>query len=585
MLQEPARRIQRLPDVLINQIAAGEVVERPAAVVKELVENSLDAGATRIEVLLTDGGTTSIEVIDNGRGIDPEDLPLAVERHATSKIADARDLEAIATFGFRGEALSSITSVARVSLRTRTQAMSAAALLQIDHGVADGEIRPVGAPVGTSVKVEGLFDKLPARKKFMKSVATEFTHSAKAFKDVALGNPQTSFFLHHQGTLLHKFVASDRLGRMREVLKPQWDPIHVTGENDVTRLEAFLSPTHLIQNRGEVCLYINQRPVRNRALLQAVRSAYLDTLGAHHEPSGVVYLDIQWDWVDVNVHPQKWEVRCLRQEALYPWMVATIRKAISTQNTPREMRLPEPALPPVMYEERVSAPLPEREIYRAQALPFETVSSSATASPLAPRTNSLPQGLQYLGQVKASYLVCEDREGVVLVDQHALHEKLRFEKLRKDFNEGPLAVQQLLVPLVLRLGSHETSLLQDNLAAFQKMGFEIEPFGDGDIAIKTRPALLEESLVESVLKDSLRRLADSRGMAEEKEGLSPALHRLFATLACHSVVRANQTLSKIEAESLLGQLDRLEQGWTCPHGRPVLFRIPFPSIEKHFQRT
>jgi len=572
-------RISRLPDGLINQIAAGEVVERPAAVVKELIENSLDAGATRIEVLLRDGGTTSITVIDNGSGIDPEDLPLAIERHATSKIAKTEDLEGIMTFGFRGEALSSIAAVSRVTLRSRTETMTSAAQLTIDHGVNDGEIRPVGAPPGTSIIVEGLFDRVPARKKFLKSIATEFTHAAKGFKEVALGNPQSQFFLQHQGTLLHKFVASDRLGRMKEVYRPQWEPLLVTGENEITRMEAYLSPTHLIQSRGELSLFINQRPVRNRALLQAVRSAYLDTLGAHHEPSGVVYLDIQWDSVDVNVHPQKWEVRCLRQEALYPWMVSTIRKAITTQNTPREVRLPEPVFftPAPFNEQRISEPLPPREIYRPQTLPL--------SEPAPTLEKKLPPHLRYLGQVKASYLLCEDLEGIVLVDQHALHEKLRFEKLRQDFQDGPLAVQSLLLPLVVRLPSQDAALLQDNLPVFHQMGFELEPFGDGDIAVKTRPALLEESKVEEVLKDGLRRLAEAQGAPEEKEGLSPALHRLFATLACHSVVRANQSLTTMEAESLLGQLDRLEQGWTCPHGRPVLFRIPFGSIEKHFERT
>lgn len=567
------RKITRLPEGLINQIAAGEVVERPSAVVKELIENSLDAGASRIEVLLTDGGMTELEVLDNGFGMEPEDLRLSIERHATSKISETKDLEAIGTFGFRGEALSSIAAVSRLTIRTRTEKSPKAHTLSIDFGQLEGELKPTGAPRGTAVVVKNLFEKLPARQKFLKSVATEFSHAAKAFKDVALGNPQAQFFLHHQGSLLYKFIATDRLNRMKEVLKPKWEPVVVRGENDVARVEAYLSPSHLIQSKGELSLYINQRAIRNRSLLQAVRSAYLDTLGAHHEPSGVVYLDIQLDWVDVNVHPQKWEVRCLRQEALYPWLLSTVRKAITTQNTPREMPLP--VSRPVEF---VSEPLPPAERYSPQPLPFTP--PQYPAKPQAQASN-----FRYLGQIKASYLVCEDTEGLILVDQHALHEKFRFEKLRKDFEEGPLKIQTLLVPLILRLASHRLELLQEHLPLFQKMGFELEPFGDGDIAVKTRPALIEESQVQRVLEDSLQQIADAKGIPTEKEGLSPALHRLFATIACHSVVRANQTLSPIEAQSLLSQIERLEQGWTCPHGRPVLFRIPFPSIEKHFERS
>jgi DNA mismatch repair protein MutL len=591
-LETNLSRIHRIPDILVNQIAAGEVVERPASALKELIENSLDAGCRRIEVLLNEGGMAELTVIDDGSGIHPDDLALCLERHATSKIRASDDLESISTYGFRGEALASIASVAEVELKSRTAGASSALCLAMHYGEIQGDPRPVAAPQGTAITVRNLFARLPARQKFLRSASTEFSHCARVVKELAVGNPQVSFALHHQGRRVNAYIAPTREGRIQEAFSWSWKPLRVEEQADGLSIDAFLTPGDRTSDRGELLLYINQRPVRNRGLLQAVRQAYSSTLGPHHEPSGVVYLDIRKDWVDVNVHPQKTEVRCLRQENLYSWLLSAIRKAIALQPSIRSLQVPTASATPP------SAALPVQP-YRPEPTPFvrpvqialddtsETLFADRVAEPTSdyqvPAAQPSPvRQWRYLGQAKAAYLICEDSQGVLLVDQHALHEKFRFEELRRKVETEGLGSQRLLLPRILRLPSDLAPLLEESHAELSRYGFEIEPFGDGDWAIKALPELVSETEAEAIVLETLREIRKAQQSAAEVT--SRALTPVLATIACHSVVRAGQVLSSFEAEALLENIDALELGWTCPHGRPVVFRVGYSDIEKHFER-
>ncbi len=578
-------RVSRIPDLLVNQIAAGEVVERPASALKELIENSLDAGSRRITVHLKEGGMTEITVIDDGRGIHPEDLALSLERHATSKLATSEDLESIGTYGFRGEALASIASVAEVDVKSRPAAFPNALGLSVHYGLSQGEPRPMGAATGTTVSVRGLFAQLPARKKFLRSAGTEFSHCARVVKELAVGNPQAEFALHHQGRLVNSYVGNTRESRVAECFSWDWKPLRVREQADDLALDAFLLPGDVTQDRGELLLFVNGRPVRNRGLLSAIRQAYLGSLGPHHDPSGVVYLDIRKDWVDVNVHPQKTEVRCLKQETLYGWLISAIRKAIAQQPTIRAFQVSEP--PAQLTTASVTAPPlprweppPPRPVTYTQP-DFNTVAPTFSA-PTATYTAAPERRWKYLGQIRAAYLLCEDAEGLLLIDQHALHEKFRYEELRRKHGEGKMGSQRLLIPKILRLEPELAGVLEETAEKLLSLGFELEAFGDGDWALKAIPELVEEARAEKMVLETLRAVASQ--METDTEVTQRLLTPVLATIACHSVVRAGQTLSDFEAESLLENIDALELGWTCPHGRPVVFRLGYKEIEKHFER-
>lgn len=582
----PINSIKRLPEILINQIAAGEVVERPSSVVKELVENCIDANARRIEIHLKDGGMTEIEIIDNGHGMPPEDLALSIERHATSKLGTLADLEAIGTFGFRGEALSSIASVSELTITSRMADSESAHRVDVLFGEVQGTPRPCPSQYGTRILVKNLFSKIPARLKFLKSAQTEFSHISRMVKELALGNHEVQFFLHHQGRLVSSYVTPTREERVKECLKMAWTPVHVVEPRDEMELEAFLSPASLIQDRGDLVLFVNGRSVKNRNFLAAVRAAYHEALGPHHDPTGAVFLDLRLDWVDVNVHPQKLEVRCLKQEQIYPWILSAVRKRLVQQQDIREpaFTLPTrsqpyefPAAPMTFSAPYISAAFP------TVATPAPVQESLADwSAPSHSPSPTLSASFRYLGQAKAAYLICEDEKGLVLVDQHALHEKMAFEKLMAGAKDQKPKSQVLLIPKILRLPADLVAIFEETKALLASQGFELEGFGDGDIAIKAIPESLSEEKASAIVESTLRLFQEDPSVLKlpYEESLRPVL----ATMACHSVVRAGQNLSDTEALSLLRGMDSLQEGWTCPHGRPVLFRMTYSTIAKHFER-
>lgn len=533
-----APRIYRLPSDLINQIAAGEVVERPASLIKELVENSLDAGATRIEVHLVEGGLSEITIIDNGCGITEEDLPLAVERHTTSKLKTLKDLESISTFGFRGEALSSIASVSDFTIRSRTGQQERGMSLHVPFGEKE-EMKPVGCPPGTQISVKGLFSRIPARFKFLRAQATELSHCHRTFKELALGNPEVAFFLHHNGRLLAKYTAPDRLGRIKETLKQDWEPLRFQDSIDEMKFEAFLSPLDWTQERGEIVLFINQRPVKNRLLLSSIKNSFIEVAGPNHEPSGVFYLDIRGDWVDVNVHPQKLEVRFFRQERIYSWLLSSLKKQLAHLKTPVAV------LPPM--------------------------SQTTAHSPVATES-----GFGFIKSLGSKFWLFENPDGLWVVNPKALWQRSLFLRFSNHHAEPTTTSVALPVPEVVTLPYHLFPVMKQHLALFQSFGFELELFGDKDVAIKTLPPFLANSTMSSLLGSFLSELMKISSQLSPEDFNLEAIKRFVGQIPTPSY----EVLETDKA--LWASLREMNESWTCPMGKPVLFKLSWNQLEQHF---
>jgi len=543
-IQGLSQRIKKLPSELINQIAAGEVVERPANLIKELVENSLDAGANRIEVHLSEGGLKEITVIDDGRGICEEDLPLAVERHTTSKLSKLEDLESIGTFGFRGEALSSIASVSDFTIRSRTPQASRGVALHVPFG-ENKELKPVGCAPGTQVCAKELFAKIPARFKFLRSQATELSHCVKVFKELALGNPEVSFFLHHNGKLLSKFTSTSRLSRLKECLKPDWEPLHLEDSIEEMRYEAFLSPPDRALERGELNLFINRRPVRNRLLLSSLKNSFLEILGPNYELSGTFYLDIQGDWVDINVHPQKLEVRFYRQEKIYSWILTSIKKQLPTLN-------------------KNSVP-PQTEVFR----------QSFSQSPLL---NS-KQLFKFIGVLGPYYLLVENEEGLFIVNRIALAKRNLFLKYKTVLTNGVFQSTRLPLAEILPLSPQVADTIEQVNPELARLGFELEFFGDHDLAIKGVPSLFPGNDIQNHFQHFISEITQWGPSLDPTARLDLMLKTLI-----HLHVNNQQVEHSWETiEPILNSLNKIDESLTCPLGNPVLLKLSWQQMEHHFK--
>jgi DNA mismatch repair protein MutL len=591
-------RIAVLPAALANQIAAGEVVERPASVVKELVENALDAGATTIFVDVEEGGRRMVRVVDDGHGMSREDAALAVQRHATSKIQTVDDLQAIATLGFRGEALPSIASVSRFVLSTRTAEDTVGTEVRTSGG-DDCAIRDIGGPVGTRIEVADLFFAVPARLKFLKRTATEMGHIHALIADTALGNPHVHLRLSHNGRVGVDHPAAPSLKhRIFQVLGRQTTehlfevrldgPIRVLG---YISDPAFQSPTA----RGTHS-FVNGRPIRDRVVHHALVSAYGNLLDRGRHPHAVLYLWVPPDQLDVNVHPAKAEVRFVRpgdvHEAIVRACRETLRATPWVRATPNPLYVPPRALDPMELSEPRPTPLPMDAygLSRAPAPPAAT-SPGHPSDPLPPledseldfRPGQRPQvfsRLRVIGQADRTWLICEDREGLVIIDQHAAHERVGYERIKAGYCTARLARQQLLFPLQIELSAAESASLSDHQDALDRLGFAIEPFGGQTWQVTAIPALLAKSDVSSLVQDLIAELCDLG-----KSALGEAqLDLLFATMACHSVVRAGDRLNNDEIRALLDAMDEVDLGANCPHGRPVLVNVPFADLERRMHR-
>jgi DNA mismatch repair protein MutL len=576
--------IRRLPEHLVNRIAAGEVVERPASALKELVENAIDSGATRIAISLGGGGTERIEVADDGCGMSPADMALALERHATSKLP-GEEIEAVTTLGFRGEALPSIASVARLAVESRVRGADGWSLI-VDNGRLEGE-GPAALPPGTRVRVEQLFARVPARRKFLRSERSEYAACLDVVKRLAMARPDIGFSLEHEGRrTLSVQPGEDRPARVAALTDRALHENSVAVEYDrgPARLGGVAGlPTF---NRGiadHQYLFVNGRPVKDRLMIGAVRAAYQDLLARDRHPVIALFIDLPGDEVDVNVHPAKTEVRFRDPAGIRGLIVGGLRHALDSAGHRSAQQpatfsgwRPEPA--PIRSP---SFPLPprgqhsvweEREAYAPSAR-----GESAFAPP--PEAHSFPLGVAR-GQVAATYIVAEAEDGLILVDQHAAHERLVLERMRRAMAEGGVARQALLLPEVVELDEPACDRLEARIPELTEMGLELERFGARAMLVRATPAILGNGDVRGLVTD----LADELAAFDDALALRERLDHVAATMACHGSVRAGRILSVAEMNALLREMEITPHSGQCNHGRPTWVKLAHGDIEKLFGR-
>jgi DNA mismatch repair protein MutL len=611
-----APRIRVLPAALADQIAAGEVVERPASVVKELVENALDAGARRIEIEIARGGLGLIAVSDDGCGMSPEEAHLALKRHATSKLRALDDLLTLSSMGFRGEALPSIAAVSRLTLITRAAAAAGGYQLEVAGGVA-GEARQVGAPVGTRVEVRELFANVPARLKFTKSEATESAQVAETVLRLALAFPAVHFRLRSEARLAHDLPPhASSLERARAALGRGRTPAQLHQaegrEGAVGVLGLLGSPAESGSTARGTYLLVNGRFVRDRSLLHAVCMGYGETLERGRYPLAVVQVTLPGDLVDVNVHPQKLEVRFARPQEVYaavrhvlaaavataPWLTEPAGSAVTVYSLPpqrsfaRESRDDGEGGPWSMAERRRHAEEAMRMFAPAATplfadLPLANGGSNfrTQVQNVEPAAASEPDrffsSLVYLGQLQRTYLVCQAPGELVLIDQHAAHERVAFARLREAYASRRARGQRLLLPARVELEPRVAAMAEEHAELLAGLGFEVSPIGDGAVVVRALPETLAHADPGEVVREALGEL-EAR---DATELVADKLDHLLATMACHSVVRAGDLLSPEEVRALLSSMDGIDYRAHCPHGRPVLLRLSIGEIERRFGRS
>lgn len=564
-------KIRVLPAEWASRIAAGEVVERPASVVKELIENSLDAGATDVSVWVEGSGIRLIRVADDGEGMEPADLRLAVERHATSKLKSESDLSRVSTLGFRGEALPSIAAVSRLEIVSRPRGAPSGYRLRVEGG-AKGELAMCSSAVGTTVEMRDLFFNTPARRKFLKSPATELGHISDVINRMALAFPGVHLRLFHGSRLAAEYTrAAGFEERILQVLGPELarGMIAVEARSGGSTVRGFLSTAPLsFPNSRYLFCYVNRRFVRDRILVHALLEGYQTLLMKGRYPAAVLYLELPFEEVDVNVHPAKTEVRFRRQAEVHARVVDAVRSGLA-----RAARREEPAPPPPP-----AAPLAVREPeapYAAEALfGFSEVERSA-------RRPGFFSSLRVLGQVAGCYLVCESASGLVLIDQHAAHERAAFENFRRRLEAGDFPTQRLLLPQTFELPLADALLLESRLADFEAAGFKLRKLGANAFALEALPALLPEGDYRAAIKRMVAELAE----IERAASAGREVQERLMTIACHSVVRARQKLEKEEIYSLLGTLDQVDFATQCPHGRPVMVEVSSAELARMFKRA
>jgi DNA mismatch repair protein MutL len=576
-----APRIIRLPETVAAKIAAGEVVERPAAAVKELVENALDAGAGRIDVAIEQGGRRLLEVADDGCGMTPAEARLALERHATSKIRTVDDLLAIETYGFRGEALGSIAAVSRFALVTRVRDAVAGFRIEVDGGTAVAE-RPAGTPAGTTVTARDLFFNLPARRQFLRSAATETAQVVDVVTRLALARPEVAISLTVDG---RRAVAgrrdADLAERLDALLGPGAPPlVEVRAEEGGLAVTGRVSPPGVSRaGASSLYLFVNGRPVRDRSLLHATLKGSRHAHEPGRYPMGALFVVVPPHMVDVNVHPQKAEVRFRDSTAVHGLVARAVEAGLVAAGALPAAVRPEIDAPAEVHRQGVQTAL-DAFLSRAERI-GEAPPDWSPGVVTPPKSTVRFAGLRYIGQLRASYLLCEGDDGLVVVDQHAAHERLRFERLGRALAEGRPPAARLLVPRAVTLRADRAALVVERAGALASLGLEVEPFGPvGTLRVTAVPMGLEAldpgPLLESVA-DDLEGLSSAESLEEARD-------HLLATVACHGAVTFRQALDPIEARALLGDLDRFEVTGACPHGRPVGRLIGFAELERLFDR-
>jgi DNA mismatch repair protein MutL len=606
--------IRLLPNTIVNRIAAGEVIERPASAVKELVENAIDAGATSIEIAMHSGGRNLISVTDDGMGMTPEELSLAVERHATSKLSDDNNLLNITHLGFRGEALPSIGSVSRMRITSRKAGSAEAAMLEIIGGEKHAPA-PASLSKGTKIEVRDLFFATPARLKFLKTERTELQFAVDIVNRLAMAHPEVSFQLTSEKRALVHLARQEgedaRAKRLADILGTEFteNSVAVDCVREDMHLTGFAGvPTYNRGTSSAQYIFVNNRPVRDRALLGAIRGAYQDYLARDRHPALVLFLDVPMEQVDVNVHPTKAEVRFRDGERVRGLIVRGLRDAIAkaghqASSTVASQALtafkPGPTMPiaPAIHYRGSNLAFAERPHYSMTPFPKQQPLPSFEAIPYAPaarmeespeqlvkRAEEEAQDLHPLGvargQLHETYIIAQNKDGIVLVDQHAAHERLVYEKMKQQMAKSGVARQRLLIPEVVELGDKSSTLLLSEKEELARFGVVIEPFGDGAIVVQEMPVLLGDTDIQGLI----RALADDIEEHGEALGLRERFEHICGTMACHGSVRAGRRLHLTEMNALLRDMENTPHSGQCNHGRPTYVELKLADVEKLFGR-
>jgi len=604
-------KIQLLDSRLANQIAAGEVVERPASVLKELLENALDAGSESISVDVEQGGVKLVRVRDNGSGIDRDDLPLALSRHATSKIRGLDDLEAIGTLGFRGEALAAISSVSRLTLASNVEGEAEGWQVQVEGRDMAPTVTPAGHPRGTTVTMRDLFFNTPARRRFLRTEKTEFNHLEEVFRRIALSEFNTAFRLTHNQKVIHQLPAGlDDTLRAARVAKlcgkgfmEQAIPVDV--ERDGIRLHGWMGlPTFSRSQADLQYFYVNGRVIRDKVVSHAVRQAYADVLYHGRHPAYVLFLELDPAQVDVNVHPTKHEVRFREQRMVHGFLYSSLHRAIAEVRpgqSPAATMVDEgeavmPAMEPSQASMSLSAPagrpsyapptgkhfsygqgLRQADAYGALVRP--QVAENPVMPPASDQETVPPLGYA-VAQLHGIFILAENQQGLVVVDMHAAHERITYERLKQSWSEDKVRSQPLLVPVSLAVSSREADFAEQQPEVFSRLGFMVDRAGPETLVVREVPAMLRDSDSEAMVRDVLSDLL-AQGSSERIE---QKLDELLSTMACHGSVRANRRLTLPEMNALLRDMEATERSGQCNHGRPTWTQMSLKDLDRLFMR-
>jgi len=580
--------IHLLPDLLISQIAAGEVVDRPASALKELLENSLDSGASDVTVQLADGGIRQIRVADNGAGIGKDDLPLALARHATSKIASLEDLERVASLGFRGEALASIAAVSHLGLLSRTNDSPHAWKVDASGGSLSAP-EPAAAAAGTTVEVHDLYFNTPARRKFLRSPATEFAHSEETFRRIALSRPDVRFTLTHNGRAqshLHPASAEERIHAvLGEAFREAAIPVQV--EAGSFRLRGLVArPTYSRGARDAQYFFVNGRYVRDKLLAHAVRQAYHDVLHHERHPAYALFLDLDPALVDANVHPTKIEVRFRDSRGIHQLVFHALEKALAgtragtspAQESGTAMAFPR-AHATAFRQSGIDLSAAEPAAFYATLFGAGQATLEAPAPATLPNDAPHPLGFA-LAQLAGIYILAQNDKGLVVVDMHAAHERIVYEQLKSALDDDRIPTQQLLIPATMAASALDVATVEDNAQTLSRLGFELAVIAPNAVAVRAVPMTLVQADAVELARDVLSEVAQfggSRVLAERQ-------NEMLSTMACHAAVRANRSLTLAEMNALLRDMEATERSGQCNHGRPTWFQVTIGELDRMFMR-
>ena len=604
-------RIKQLPTLLINQIAAGEVIERPSSVVKELVENSLDAGASQLWIDIEQGGSKLIKIRDDGVGMDPQDLPLAICRHATSKIASLDDLEQVSSLGFRGEALPSIASVSHMVISSSTDDSGQGQRLSQTQ-TDGGELEPVPHPQGTSIEVRDLFYNVPARRKFLRKERTEFSHIEQMLKKLGLSRCDVAVTLQHNGREVLRYrdasTEQEKLKRLAQVCGATFveNALFVEHEAAGLKLSGWLAKPTFSRSQADMqYFFINGRQVRDKVLSHAVRQGYEDVLYHGRQAAFVLYLELPPNQVDVNVHPAKSEVRFRESGLVHKFVARTLKEALA--ETKAGKHLPdtefnsdvrsEAEIPPAAEGRQNSYagsykntqnplhfPIKETLSFYAAAQAADQVENHHSGLPDSATAEMVDGELPPLGyalaQVHGIYVLAQNAQGLVVVDMHAAHERITYERLKQSFAEGGIRTQPLLVPLSVRVAEREADLAEVHDAIFADLGFQLQRVAPDQLSVRQVPSMLKDADIEALVRDVLSDLAEHGATERIREQINEVL----SSMACHGSVRANRQLTIAEMNVLLRDMEITERSDQCNHGRPTWFQFSLAELDKLFLR-